>query len=87
MRYDSIHPDKYIPEKYREPSDSEEEVKKCSKHIQSKSETCFIESINSRIRNYLARLNRRTKRISKVVEMLHYSLLLLFDGLYWGILS
>jgi IS1 family transposase len=85
MRYDSIHPDKYIPEKYKEPSDNEEEVKHCSKHIRSKSETCFIESLNSRIRTFLARFNRRTIRISKTIEMLYYSLLLLFNEFYWGL--
>ncbi|MDR1494963.1 MAG: hypothetical protein LBI29_02915 [Rickettsiales bacterium] len=36
----------------------------------SKSETCSVESINSRIRNYLARLSRRTRRFSKSLEML-----------------
>ena len=28
-------------------------------HIANKSETCLIESVNSRIRNYLARFNRK----------------------------
>lgn len=55
-------------------------------HIANKSETCLIESVNSRIRNYLARFNRRTKRYSKSIEMIEYSLYLLFDKLYWGIL-
>ena len=45
----------------------------------------LIESLNSRIRNYLARFNRRTKRYSKSIEMIEYSLYLLFDKLYWKI--
>ena len=49
-------------------------------------QTCLIESVNSRIRNYLARFNRRTKRYSKSIETIEYSLYLLFDKLYWGIL-
>lgn len=55
------------------------------KHIQSKSETSLIESVNSRIRHYLARFNRRTKRYSKSIEMIEHSLLLLFDKLYWNL--
>jgi IS1 family transposase len=31
-------------------------------HIASKSETCLIEAVNGRIKNYLARFNRKTKR-------------------------
>ena len=52
-------------------------------HIKSKSETSLIESVNSLIRHYLARFNRRTKRYSKSIEMIEYSLYLLFDKLYW----
>ncbi len=55
-------------------------------HIANKSETCLIESINSLIRNYLARFNRKTKRYSKSEEMVEYSLYLLFDKIYWHIL-
>ena len=55
-------------------------------HIANKSETCLIESVNSRIRNYLARFNRKTKRYSKSIGMIKYSLYLLFDKLYWNIL-
>lgn len=49
-------------------------------HIQSKSETCLIESKNSIIRRCLARFNRRTTRYSKSIEMIEASLNLLF---YW----
>ncbi|MDR1494731.1 MAG: hypothetical protein LBI29_01690 [Rickettsiales bacterium] len=62
-------------------------AKLCSEHIANKSKTCFIESINSRIRNYLARLNRRTKKFGKSLEMLCCycnSLPLLFNEFYWG---
>jgi IS1 family transposase len=52
-------------------------------HIASKSETCLIEAINGRIRNYLARFNRKTKRYSKSFQILYYSLLLFFDRFYW----
>ena len=38
---------------------SEEQFKKLSKHIANKKETCLIESVNSRVRHYLARLNRK----------------------------
>ena len=55
-------------------------------HIASKSETSLIESINSLIRNYLARFNRKTKKYSKSKEMIEYSLYLLFDRKYWNIL-
>jgi IS1 family transposase len=60
-----------------------EETQQFSKHIANKKETCLIESINSRIRNYLARFVRKTKRYSKSVEMLALSLYLLFDKLFW----
>ena len=52
-------------------------------HRRTKEETSIIECVNSRIRNYLARFNRRTKRYSKSIDMIYYSLLLLFDKLYW----
>jgi IS1 family transposase len=60
-----------------------EETQQFSKHIANKKETCLIESINSRIRNYLARFTRKTKRYSKSIEMLILSLYLLFDKLFW----
>lgn len=49
------------------------------KHIQSKSETCLVEAFNSSLRDMLARLNRRTKRISKCTEMLRLTLVLFFN--------
>jgi len=48
-------------------------------HIQSKSETCLVEAFNSSLRDMLARLNRRTKRISKSIEMLRLTLVLFFN--------
>ena len=55
-------------------------------HIANKSETSLIESVNIRIRNYLARFNRRTKIYSKSIDMIEYGLYLLFDKLYWNML-
>ena len=55
-------------------------------HIANKSETSLIESVNSRIKNYLARFNRRTKIYSKSIDMIEYGLYLLFDKLYWNML-
>ena len=43
----------------------EKDQKNQTMHIPSKSETCLAESKNSSLRDNLARLNRRTKRISK----------------------
>lgn len=43
------------------------------KHIVSKAETCLVEAKNSSLRDMLARLNRRTKRYSKSITMLRYS--------------
>ncbi len=45
----------------------------------SKAETSLIESKNSLIRHYLGRFNRRTKRYSKVFDMIFNSLLILFN--------
>jgi IS1 family transposase len=42
-------------------------------HIVTKSETCLVEAKNSSLRDMLARLNRRTKRYSKSIAMLRYS--------------
>lgn len=46
-------------------------------HVVSKSETCLVEAFNSSLRDMLARLNRRTKRFSKSLEMLHLSVQML----------
>ncbi|MCL2039233.1 MAG: IS1 family transposase [Bacteroidetes bacterium] len=43
-----------------------------------KSQTHLIESVNSSIRDNLARFNRRSKRFSKTLEMLDNTLLLFF---------
>lgn len=48
-------------------------------HIASKSETCLVESFNSSMRDMLARLNRRTKRFSKSLEMLRLTLIMFFN--------
>jgi IS1 family transposase len=48
-------------------------------HIRGKSETCLVESFNSSLRDMLARLNRRTKRFSKCVEMLRLTLVMFFN--------
>ncbi len=48
-------------------------------HIASKSETCLVESFNSSMRDMLARLNRRTKRFSKSLEMLRLTLVMFFN--------
>jgi IS1 family transposase len=47
-------------------------------HVQSKAETCLVESFNSSLRDMLARLNRRTKRFSKSLEMLRLTLIMFF---------
>ena len=44
-----------------------------------KSQTHLVESMNSSIRDNLARFNRRTKRYSKSLELLHDTLLLFFN--------
>jgi IS1 family transposase len=43
------------------------------RHVLSKSETCLVEAKNSSLRDMLARLNRRTKRYSKSLRMLRYT--------------
>lgn len=53
--------------------------KLANKHISSKSETCLVESFNSSMRDMLARLNRRTKRFSKCIEMLRLTLIMFFN--------
>lgn len=47
-----------------------------NKHHKTKSETCLVEAKNSSLRDNLARLNRSTKRYSKSITMLGYSVLL-----------
>ena len=48
-----------------------------SQHIQSKAETSLVESKNSSFRDNLARLNRKTKKYSKSIDMLELSVFLL----------
>ena len=48
-------------------------------HIMSKAETSLVESMNSLLRHYLARFNRKTKRYSKAIDMIENSILLLFN--------
>ena len=43
-------------------------------HTMTKTETHLIESSNSSIRDNLARFNRKSKRFSKTLEMLYYTL-------------
>jgi IS1 family transposase len=55
------------------------DVKIAEHHVVGKSETCFVESMNARIRRKLARFNRRTCRHSKAFDMIGASLTLLFN--------
>lgn len=48
-------------------------------HTQTKAQTHLIESSNSSIRDMLARFNRRSKRISKKLDMLQITLDLFFN--------
>jgi len=48
------------------------------KHVITKAETCAIEGFNATVRHYLARFRRKTKCYSKSIEMVEYSLNLLF---------
>ena len=49
-------------------------------HVVSKSETCLVESYNSVLRYYLARLHRKTKCYSKSIQMLELSIALLLHS-------
>ena len=51
-------------------------IPKSIQHFVTKSETCLVESYNSVLRYYLARLQRKTKCYSKSAEMLRLSVLL-----------
>ena len=48
------------------------------RHIVSKKETYLIESDNSNTRHFLARMTRRTKVVTKCINMLNYSLKMLY---------
>jgi len=52
------------------------EVIPTEKLTQSKKYTIGIEQNNSNVRHYLGRMTRRTKVVSKSVEMVHISLLI-----------
>ena len=49
------------------------------KHTTTKAETALVESKNSLLRHYLARLNRKTKRYSKAIDMLENAVLMFFN--------
>ena len=53
--------------------------KLAKRHLVTKAETSLVESKNSLIRHYLARFNRCTKRYSKALDMIFYSLLIFFN--------
>jgi insertion element IS1 protein InsB len=55
------------------------------KHIRSKAETYTVEGYNSILRHFLARLRRKSKCFTKSLEMLKYSLLLLFEKRNYGL--
>jgi IS1 family transposase len=46
------------------------------KHVIIKAETSLVEAKNSSLRGNLARLNRRTKRFNKSIEMLNFTIIL-----------
>ena len=48
------------------------------RHTATKSETCAIEGLNSRIRHYLARFRRKTFCYSKTIDMVQATLTLFF---------
>jgi len=56
-----------------------DKFKIAKKHYFTKAETSLVESFNSLIRHYLARFNRKTKRYSKALDMIHNSILMLFN--------
>ncbi len=63
---------------YTDPWRAYPAVLPASRHRASKGETYTVESVNSLIRHYLARFHRRTRCFSRSVEMMVYSLELLF---------
>ena len=54
------------------------EYKVADIHHQTKAETALVESKNSLLRLYLARLNRKTRRFSKAFDALKYSVLIFY---------
>jgi len=61
---------------YTDDYDVYREVIPSEKLTQSKKYTIGIEQNNSNVRHYLGRMTRRTKVVSKSVEMVHISLLI-----------
>ncbi|MDR0304046.1 MAG: hypothetical protein LBH98_04655, partial [Chitinispirillales bacterium] len=53
-----------------------DKVNIAQRHLIGKSETCFVESMNAKIRRKLARFNRKTCRYSKAIDMVIASLIL-----------
>ena len=51
----------------------------CNRHVVDNAETCLVESKNTILRRQLARLNRKTSRHTKSLDMLMYSVILLFN--------
>ena len=56
-----------------------EKIKISQYHVIGKSETCFVESMNAKIRRRLAKFNRKTCRYSKTFDIVVASLILLFN--------
>jgi len=56
-----------------------EKYKIANTHIQTKAETSLVESKNSLLRLNLTRLNRKSRRHSKCIEMLKHSINLLIN--------
>jgi insertion element IS1 protein InsB len=56
--------------------DSYKELIPRSKHVISKGETCVVESKNSQIRTYGSVFHRKTKCVSKSMEMINKQMLL-----------
>lgn len=57
------------------------------KHVITKAETSLVEANNSSLRGKLARLNRRTKKFSKSVEMLRLTMFLFMFYKNWNIIN
>jgi IS1 family transposase len=58
-----------------------------NRHTQSKAETFTVESYNSVLRHYLARLKRKTKCYSKSYLMLKLSILMLMIKHNYGLVN
>ena len=67
---------KYVKHYYTDDWEVYREVIPAEKLTQSKKYTIGIEQNNSNVRHYLGRMTRRTKVVSKSVEMVHISLLI-----------